>query len=114
MGSKYNKKYKKGKYNAPYFGKRNKFGYSKAQLADKSKWNSRILFPTQRGHRELWLTDTRKYDLYGIDTPPTKNQRVFNYKYRSKLRDGKKVGRENKRYRRYWYGNPNITKRRRK
>lgn len=105
MSREYNRKYRKGKYtdeNSLY--KRNRYGLTRSQRADKAKWASVIYFKERPGDVDRWLRDTRQSDLMGVDTPPQKGQRVFNYKSRSKKRLGKKPGRENKHWRRYWYG----------
>ena len=101
MGRKYNLRYKKGKFNNnshwhPY---RNIKGLSKSQIADYSKTSKYLT-----EDRKLWMSDPRKYDLVGVDTR-REGERIgaFNYKYRSKKKLGRKFGRENKHYRRYFY-----------
>lgn len=94
MGRKYNKPYKKGKYlSSKPFGK--------SWLADKSKTAKNTLrnIPS---NRRIWARDTRKYDLWGIDTRPPDTRNIFRYRSRSKKRLGKKIGRENRTYRKYY------------
>jgi len=87
MGRKYNKTYKKGKFIQ---------GSVKAIRADKARTRNVI------DDYNLWKSDTRKYDFRGIDTRPDDIKGIFKYKFRSKKRLGKKIGRENKHWRRYW------------
>lgn len=95
MGRKYNLKYKKGKFAT---SGRTSSGYSKSQKAD---W-ARTAWKGLTEDRKLWLSDTRKYDLVGVDDGRSKPNDAFKYKYRSKKRLGKKPGRENKHWRRYY------------
>lgn len=88
MGRKYNTPYKKGKFLS---------GSTKSIKADRARTSKHVT----RDYN-LWKSDTRKYDYHPIDTRPSITEGLFKYKYRSKKKLGKKVGRENKHYRRYW------------
>lgn len=90
------------KYNTPY--KRGRYHYSKKALkADVSKTAKNTLKDTPANRRK-WARDPRKYDIWGIDTRPKDEflYTYFKYRRRSKKILGKKKGRENKHYRRYW------------
>ena len=101
MGRKYNRKYQKGKFRTS----------EKAKKADfaRTAWKNLTDDP------EVWKSDTRKYDMpykdtgadyiranRGLGSVASFNKKVFKYKFRSKKKLGKKLGRENKHYRRYW------------
>lgn len=89
MGTKYNQKYKKGKFLS---------GSIKSQKADYSRNSKNIT-----ENYNLWKSDTRKYDFPGLDTKRDMPVGIFKYKFRSKKKLGKKANRQNKHYRRYWY-----------
>ena len=95
MGRKYNTPYKKGKFLK---------GTLKSVRADRSKTAKNLTT-----NYAVWKSDSRKYDYPHIDTGNdfakfNDGKKVkFKYKFRSKKKLGKKKGRENKHYRRYWY-----------
>lgn len=102
MGRKYHKGgYKKGKFLSTS-GKKYGKGYTKSQIADLSK-TAKITY-----NYALWKSDPRKYDFKGIDT---RDASKFKYKARSKKKLGKKLGRQNKSYRRYWNSRKRFKKR---
>lgn len=94
MGRKFNKTYKKGSFHKYW-------PYSKGWKADLAKTSRKTLPNTPRNF-EIWKKDTRKYDIIGIDTRPKSTLGVFKYRFRSKKRLGKKKGRENMHWRRYY------------